>query len=534
MKQLLATFFLMMASIQMMSQDYYSDKRETWLKKAEDYKPQLSTIRVEPKTIVRPVSDSLAFQGLRMEIDGSIESLYKKSLKQQNGIILDFGRHLTGHFSFLLKSLVSVQDAALRLRFTFGEVPSDVVLPYEPFNGTLSRGWLQDIVVDVMPSDEQVTIPRRLACRYVKIELLGASQYYDFTFDKIYFTATTSAGQSQVKLLPTTPRVFQDINHIAEQTLSECMQTVYEDGPKRDQRLWMGDLYLEALANSVSFRNYSLTRRCLYLLAALSNPKNGLLYSNCFEKPQPHPQKTFFVDYALQYNLTLLDYLNDTGDQQTAEDLWPVAYRQVEALIEDCVRDGVYDINAKPLDTQMSIVFFDWNDALDKRSVIQMMMPYAIDQTYELACRLGHTQEVCHWPAISKRMKRMARQMQYRPSCTSEAWAVLAGIYTGQKAQQRMLQVLNSPEAVHPSTPYAWHFVIDALIRCGLKSEARKTMEEIWGSMTRLGADTFWEVYMPEDHFASPYKFAPLNSYCHAWSCTPVYFIQKYPEIFQR
>lgn len=52
------------------------------------------------------------------------------------------------------------------------------------------------------------------------------------------------------------------------------MQGVYEDGPKRDQRLWMGDLYLEALANTASFQQYDVTKRCLYLLAGLANPRN--------------------------------------------------------------------------------------------------------------------------------------------------------------------------------------------------------------------------------------------------------------------
>ena len=50
----------------------------------------------------------------------------------------------------------------------------------------------------------------------------------------------------------------------------------------------------------------------------------------------------------------------------------------------------------------------------------------------------------------------------------------------------------------------------------------------------KKGADTFWEVYDPNDDFRSPYNFFPINSYCHAWSCTPVYFINKYPEIFQK
>ena len=64
------------------------------------------------------------------------------------------------------------------------------------------------------------------------------------------------------------------------------MQTVYEDGPKRDQRLWIGDLYLEALGNNYSFKQHDLTKRCLYLLAGLSD-KNGYLLATVIENPVP-------------------------------------------------------------------------------------------------------------------------------------------------------------------------------------------------------------------------------------------------------
>jgi hypothetical protein len=44
--------------------------------------------------------------------------------------------------------------------------------------------------------------------------------------------------------------------------------------------------------------------------------------------------------------------------------------------------------------------------------------------------------------------------------------------------------------------------------------------------MLDLGADTFWEVFDPANHLASPYENPQLNSYCHAWSCTPCWFLR--------
>ena len=57
-------------------------------------------------------------------------------------------------------------------------------------------------------------------------------------------------------------------------------------------------------------------------------------------------------------------------------------------------------------------------------------------------------------------------------------------------------------------------------------------LTDYWGGMVEKGADTFWEAYDPRNDYISPYNFHPLNSYCHAWSCTPVYFIHTWPEVF--
>ena len=46
--------------------------------------------------------------------------------------------------------------------------------------------------------------------------------------------------------------------------------------------------------------------------------------------------------------------------------------------------------------------------------------------------------------------------------------------------------------------------------------------------MIDLGGDTFFEAFDPNLPDYSPYGSTMINSYCHAWSCTPVYLIHKY------
>jgi alpha-L-rhamnosidase len=122
------------------------------------------------------------------------------------------------------------------------------------------------------------------------------------------------------------------------------------------------------------------------------------------------------------------------------------------------------------------------------------------------------------------------RQVSY----ASQVWIVLAGVLSVTESQKALRTVVNYDGALYPGGPYMYHYFIQALINAGLAETARQSFINYWGGMVNKNADTFWEVYDPENDFLSPYNFYPLNSYCHAWSCTPAYFIRKYQEIFQK
>ena len=268
---------------------YFSDSKE-WLRKAEACKPELSYQTISPVKVVRSVQDTKAFQGWRMEDAGQPDILFNEPFKKHPAITLDFGNHYTGYLTFSIKpSGLKAADAPVRLKFTFAEVPGELNTPLEPYKGGLARSWVQDEIVTVMSVPHEMTIPRRLAGRYLKIELLGISGSFDFVFDKLTFKTQTSVTNEAPALASTTDPLVRDIYKVGLNTLKECMQTVYEDGPKRDRRLWIGDLYLEALANAHTFKNHELTKHCLYLLAAFANDE-GLLHATLLEKPQPHPQ----------------------------------------------------------------------------------------------------------------------------------------------------------------------------------------------------------------------------------------------------
>lgn len=524
-------------------QDFYGGLRAAWLQKADANKPVLNETLHLPISIVKMVPDQTAFQGWKSEVVSSTAPLYSSSFKAHSGIILDFGEHLTGSVSFRLDTLTGTPDAPVRLKFTFGEVPAEIATAFDPYPGELSRAWLQDEQVTVMQVPATVTISRRLAFRYVRIEVLGDSKYFDYRLSSLECKAVSAVKEFPSPLAAGADRRISAIDQVGLKTLKECMQTVYEDGPKRDRRLWIGDLYLESLANTYSFKKFDLTKRCLYLLAGLS-AKDGYLTATVFETPEPHPQTGLrIMDYAFLYNVALREYLAATNDSQTANDLWPVALRQLDIIRSYLQPDGM--MNFTRADKEWWL-FFDWKEGLDKQAALQGISVYALKQTYELARSLHRLNEVKDVPALITKMTGAARRNLLNASSglvesgpkkqlsyASQIWMVLAGVLSPREGQLALTRISHTPEAVYPGAPYLFHYYIQALINTGLKKAAKAELLDYWGGMVSKGADTFWEVYDAKNDFLSPYKFFPVNSYCHAWSCTPVYFIRKYPEIFQ-
>jgi len=135
---------------------------------------------------------------------------------------------------------------------------------FDPFHGTLSRAWLQDEVINIDVLPGTVALPRRYAFRYLKVQIVDSSPSFRVKFEDILCRTVSSADPRQVQPRSSQlPPEWQAIDRVSLRTLANRMQTVFEDGPKRDRRLWRGDMCVQALANYATFRNYALAKRCL-------------------------------------------------------------------------------------------------------------------------------------------------------------------------------------------------------------------------------------------------------------------------------
>ena len=450
-------------------------------------------------------------------------------LKSADETIYDFGDHYVGTFSLSLSSVGRHQDAPVYLQVNFAEIKEEFDKDADSYNGWISKSWIQEerVHIDVLPTTYR--FERRYAFRYVKIKVLAVSENYALKIDRLSVKAVSSADRNKLSY-PSFTEADQKLDQVSLRTLHNCMQEVFEDGPKRDRRLWLGDLRLEALVNYHSFRNYDLVRRCLYLFAG-STMEQGRLSSNIFLYPEVECDDQTMFDYTLFFIDVLWDYYTYTNDLETLKELEPVCMRQYE-LLKDC-----FDENDRIDLNKSGRVFIDWNFDLDKTASGQAVYIYALRDLVKIEETLGKDtakleEEITRKTNAALKMfdetqglflSGEDRQISY----ASQIWMILAKV-TDEETGRAILKKLETADAVRLNSPYAYHHYIQALIDVGLKEEAYEKMHSYWGGMIEKGSDTFWEIYDPKDPYVSPYGGLIVHSFCHAWSCTPSYFLRKY------
>lgn len=449
-------------------------------------------------------------------------------------IVLDFGNHFVGRFFFRMHGEGSHQDAPALLKVKFCEVKKEIEEDSSRYQGWICASWIQEerIHVDVLPAE--VAMPRRYAFRYVVIDITAVSDKYGLVLDDAYAKVTTSAEDAALTVYQGNAKEMR-MDEVALRTLRNCMQDVFEDGPKRDRRLWLGDLRLEALTNYVSYGNYSLVKRCMYLFAAVAD-EEGRIPACLFTEPEVCGDDTYMFDYSLFFIAALYDYAAVSKDLETTRELYKTARRQWELAQEN------FDENHVVRDSDvLGWCFLDWNLELNKQAGAQFVYLYCAKRLCLLAELLEIPEDITEIKRDMALKKQAALDYFYdrekelfvsgskkQISYASQVWGVLSECLEKEENIQVLEHMRRCKDAVEMVTPYMNHCYVEALIQVGMEKEAYAYMMHYWGGMMEDGADTFYELFNPGNPSESPYGSCIVNSYCHAWSCTPAYFLRKY------
>lgn len=515
-------------------ENFKTKTNQDFLDKAAALEPVLNKRVIQPKRIVRV--EELPSHECIVHETADAGTLSKQTFSKGDSMILDFGDHQVGYVSFTAAPIGNHYDAPAYLRVKFAEVPAELLEDSAAYDGWLSKSWIQEeyLHLDILPA--AVAMPRRYAFRYMQIEVLDTSPKYALAFRNVSCDYVSAAEMDTVEPLGAKEEILNQMDRVSIKTLMDCMQSVFEDGVKRDKRLWLGDLRLQARANYVTFKNYDMVKRCLYLFAGMTF-EDGRMGACFFHEPDFKVDDTYLMDYALFFCPALLDYYEASKDEETLRELYPQAIQQIDICLHTMLDDRYVVVDQR----DAFWCFLDWGEGLNKQAGAQAVLIYAIRYGIRLAYLMGEpgkAQELENWMV---RLKQAAVDVfwdegqgmfvsgeERQVSWATQVWMVLARVFDREKSRELMLHTMQVNPRIRMVTPYMYHHYMDALIRCGEEELALEEMKRYWGEMIRDGADTFWELYNPYNKYESPYGSSMVNSYCHAWSCTPTYLLRKF------
>ena len=504
--------------------------RRKWAEQAEALLREPEHRDAAPRDLVRTVPDETAYQGIRTEVVGDAAELKNMSWPKHSSFILDFGEHHVGYFEFTMRTATGYCDSPISLRLLAAELPYELEYESAKFKGGLSQAWIQEeyVKIDILPG--VVRLPRRYACRYLRIDVIATPN--QLVFDKVRFD--TVAAHNFLPEVPSdlTPEE-RGLYTAACRTLRDCMQTCFEDGPKRDRRLWLGDLYLQAKSNAVTYRDVEMVERSICLLAANTN-EFGMIATCAFEHPGMLT-RSHYPDYMMLFNAALLDHLREYGRKDFVAEFYALAVQQLRVFRgmiagEDCTlhRNPEYRL------------FIDHCPGLEIETPEICVYIFSLKRAAELAKRLGHDADAAfflaeagHWTASIRRaaldaetgllVSGKGRQV----SEASQIWGVLSGVFSVAEGRAALLRMKTHPGTIRSRNPYLLTYLLEAYQICGMTAELDALLHGYWGGMLKLGADTFWEMFDPDDLHQQLYGDAYLLSACHAWSCAPTVFLSK-------
>jgi alpha-L-rhamnosidase len=494
----------------------------SFLTAAEALIPDLAHTEEKPINVVTFVPDARTFLRHKQVVQYKASILEDTWFTSGADFIIDFEGHRTGYLSFYLDAQGENIDCPARLRLTFGEVPGDVVEDFYPSKSWISTSWFphEEVKIDEMPG--QVNIQRRHAFRYVRFQILEISSKFRICFRKIKCNAVTSAHK---EVTPVERPDFKLIDVVGIRTLRDCMQTVFEDGPRRDRRLWLGDLRLQALVNYVTFQNNDLVRRCLYLFAGLRVDQKVM--ASLYELPKPHVSGDYILDYELLFIVTLLEYVEATNDVSTGQELFGICQNILERNYQEYIKNGIFQVRPDIW------YFIDWHEELDRIASMQAVFVIAFKAAQQLARMLGinadYADDITQLSQGAITFYDQEKGLflsNGQVSWASQAWMGLAGVLPQDDHVKAIHIAMQDPNAIKANTPYSYHYVLEALFKNGAKGSCLELAQQYFGGMVDRGADTYWEAYKEDDSTFSPYDDHHNNSFCHAWSCTVSWFLR--------
>ncbi len=326
------------------------------------------------------------------------------------------------------------------------------------------------------------------------------------------------------------PRLTE-IWRVGRETQRNCMFDAYVDCPWREQAQWWGDARVQFQVNAYSYGDVSLFERGIRQVAQSESTEYTLHAHPPSDQPHHH-----LPDFMLTWICSLWDHYLYTGRTDVLEEMLGTMHRLLHFFHirqDDNDLVGGFERFWVFLDWQ-SLYKSDFSAPLNMMYVQALRYAAAISQLLKedlsatnyssRAANVAASIDKHFWDTQSQQWRdgwdpKTGKQIDSISQHTN-ALAILLNLKPETHetiAREVLLKSANSRRGkILAASPFFYAYVLEALIKAGLRDEAIDIIRDKWGGMIEKGATTFWEIWEPTFH-----------SRCHAWSASPVYHLSQ-------
>lgn len=436
----------------------------------------------------------------------------------QKQIIIDFGDIYVGNVEF---SLVAPQD--VKLDFYFFENMYDWEIDYtiglnNSFRYTTKRGIQKYKTIS------------RFGGRYCVITIDNCNEnieLIDFSIlNNTYSTYNNAFFKSNDYLLN---RIWE----ISKRTHLLCCEDTFTDSPTYEQAFWVGDAQVSAQVNAYIFGQYELIRHCLELVP-LSNKNTPLLNALL-----PTDWNTVIPLWSMNWILAIEQYITNTDDKEVIKKLYKHVCDLLDYFFKFITEDGGFLINAWNMLDWAALDIYNHCVVAGQQAVLCRC--YEIGASFSLD--MGDNDKANEFNTYRAKMIGYidAKLWDEERKCFVDGWSPDHGYSKTVSIQTHTLLSLfnaikdktkrsivnkylyNPPEYfLKAGSPFFLFYIYETWAKQGKIKNILTDIKDKWGGMLRYDSTTCWEV------FPGFYEVGRTRSYCHSWSSSPVYFINKY------
>lgn len=281
---------------------------------------------------------------------------------------------------------------------------------------------------------------------------------------------------------------------------------------RSDRHSWTGDAYPSQAASMVAFGNYDFVKANTINTADLNN---GIL------------------SYSLYWVLSLIDYINYTGDVEFARKYIDNACKKL-------------DIAFQHFGQSPKLGFYGWDERLgagfenpdtqESQRAYSMLSIRSWGEFARLMEQIGRSDLAKKYSGYAnKKMaeERTKKSWQNDFGLHASADAINTGLTTAK--ENALFYQRNYTDRVNrlSYSPFNEYFIIAAMAKMQKHEEAISAVKDCWGGQIKYGGTTFFEVYRPSWNAILDKNDAPPNNQCgytsltHPWSAGVVKWLSE-------